>query len=156
MSDTTQFCTFGVDDLWFGVDVTRVQEVIRYQEMTRVPLAPRTVRGLINLRGQIVMAVDLRERLGLPARSDEDLPMNVVIHGPSGPISLLVDRIGDVIEVSGDCFEVPPSTMLAAHRQLVDAVCKLPGQLLLVMDPERAFMLAADSQPSSNGQAARS
>ncbi|HWA75496.1 MAG TPA: chemotaxis protein CheW [Polyangiaceae bacterium] len=147
MSETTQFCTFVVDDLLFGVDVTRVQEVIRFQEMTNVPLAPRMVRGLINLRGQIVMAVDLRERLCLPARQSDELPMNVVIRGLDGSVSLLVDSIGDVIEVSGTSFEAPPSTMLAAHRQVVDAVCKLPNRLLLVLDPERALSLG--SEPAS-------
>jgi len=144
---TTQFCTFGVDDLWFGVDVTRVQEVIRFQEMTRVPLAPRVVRGLINLRGQIVMAVDLRERLGLPPRADEELPMNVVIRGVDASVSLLVDSIGDVIEVNDDCFEVPPSTIAGIHRQVIDAVCKLPGRLLLVLDPERAIATTLDAHP---------
>lgn len=148
MSDSTQFCTFAVDDLLFAVDVTRVQEVIRFQEMTRVPLAPRAIRGLINLRGQIVMAVDLRERLGLPPRDPDALPMNVVIRGLEGSVSLLVDSIGDVIEVGGDAFEVPPSTMLAAHRQVVDAVCKLKGRLLLVLDPERALILPPDAPVS--------
>jgi purine-binding chemotaxis protein CheW len=151
MLETTQFCTFSVDDLLFGVDVTRVQEVIRFQEMTRVPLAPRAVRGLINLRGQIVMAVDLRERLGLPTRKSDDLPMNVVIRGLEGSVSLLVDSIGDVIEVSGVAFEVPPSTMLAKHRQVVDAVCKLPKQLLLVLDPERALSLGSDPPAPHHG-----
>lgn len=152
MSEATQFCTFVVDDLLFGIDVTRVQEVIRYQEMTRVPLAPRVVRGLINLRGQIVMAVDLRERLGLPTRQTDELPMNVVIRGLEGSVSLLVDSIGDVIEVSGATFEVPPPTMLAEHRQVVDAVCKLPNRLLLVLDPERALSLGAEPPTAHQGR----
>jgi purine-binding chemotaxis protein CheW len=146
VSNQIQFCTFTVDDLCFGVDVTRVQEVLRFQEMTCVPLAPKVVRGLINLRGQIVMAIDLRERLGLPARPEGDLPMNVVIQGTEAPVSLLVDRIGDVIDVDEGSFETPPSTMLARHRQVIEAVCKLPNQLLLVLDPELA--LAAPSDPA--------
>jgi purine-binding chemotaxis protein CheW len=148
MNAATQLCTFGVDDLLFGVDVTRVQEVIRFQEMTAVPLAPAIVRGLINLRGQIVMAVDLRARLGLPPQPEGNLPMNVVIRSTDGSVSLLVDNIGDVIEVSEDAFEVPPSTMASHHRQVVDAVCKLPNQLLLVLDPERALMLDGRADPS--------
>lgn len=150
MSATTQFCTFAVDDLLFGVDVTRVQEVIRFQEMTRVPLAPPVVHGLINLRGQIVMAVDLRERLGLAPRSDQELPMNVVLRGTEGSVSLLVDSIGDVIEVDEEAFEVPPSTMVGAQRQVIDAVCKLPGRLLLVLDPERALAIGFE-QPRKKG-----
>jgi purine-binding chemotaxis protein CheW len=139
MSSPLQLCTFTVDDLLFGIDVTRVQEVLRFQEMTNVPLAPRMVHGLINLRGQIVMAIDLRERLGLAPRAQGELPMNVVIRGTEAPVSLLVDHIGDVIDVAEDTFEPPPSTMLARHRQVIDVICKLPGQLLLVLDPERVL-----------------
>jgi len=149
---STQLCTFTVDDLLFGVEVTQVQEVLRFQHMTRVPLAHDNIRGLINLRGQIVTAVDLRSCLGFAPRTDGELPMNVVIRGVEGGVSLLVDTIGDVIEVSEDAFEPPPSTMRAAHRHLIEAVCKLPGQLLLVLAPERALGLgngegSAGAQP---------
>lgn len=138
-----QLCTFTVSDLLFGVEVTQVQEVLRFQPMTRVPLSPDTIRGLINLRGQIVTAVDLRPCLGLEARVDEELPMNVVIRGVEGSVSLLVDTIGDVIEVSADCFEAPPSTMRTAQRNLIKAVCKLPKQLLLLLSPERALAVSS-------------
>ena len=73
------FCTFFVHGLFFGVEVSRVQEVIRYQRLTRVPLTSSIIAGLMNLRGQIVTAIDLRTRLGLPAREGEELPLNVVI-----------------------------------------------------------------------------
>ncbi|HEY9073267.1 MAG TPA: chemotaxis protein CheW, partial [Desulfobaccales bacterium] len=95
MAGKKQFSTFVVDHLLFGVEVEKVQEVIRYQEMTRVPLAPPVVKGLINLRGQIVTAIDLRRRLGLRERATADLPMNVVIRHDDGAVSLLVDEIGD-------------------------------------------------------------
>ena len=78
-----------------------MQEVIRHQAMTRVPLAPKLIGGLINLRGQIVTAIDLRLRLGLPERRPGQLPMNVVVRSEDGAVSLLVDEIGDVLEVSG-------------------------------------------------------
>jgi len=147
---TTQLCTFTVDDLLFGVEVTKVQEVLRHQPMTRVPLARDMIRGLINLRGQIVTAVDLRACLGFPARDDGELPMNVVIRGVEGSVSLLVDTIGDVIEVPASSFEPPPTTMKAAHRHIIDAICKLPGQLLLVLAPERAVSLTqAPPRPAS-------
>ena len=95
----------------FGVDAQTVQEVIRYQEMTRVPKAPPSVSGLINLRGQIVTAIDLRTRLGLKPRAAGKLPMNVVVRSDDGAVSLLVDQIGDVIEVDADNFETPPDTL---------------------------------------------
>lgn len=137
MGGATQICTFTVDDLMLGVEVTQVQEVIRSQTMTRVPLASRVIHGLINLRGQIVSAVDLRTRMGLPLRSPDQTPMHVVIRGVEGSVSLLVDQIGDVIEVAEDALESPPATLHASLREVTDAVCKLPGQLLLLIDPER-------------------
>src|SRR5229473_6045109 len=107
MADGHQYCTFFVDVYYFGVDVLKVQEIIRYQEMTRVPLAPSVVQGLINLRGQIVTAIDLRRRLELSERPVDLLPTNVVIRTDDGPVSLLVDQIGDVLEVEADAFERP-------------------------------------------------
>ena len=100
MSIQQQLCTFYLDGLFFGVEVQKVQEVIRYQEMTHIPLASRVVQGLINLRGQIVTAIDLRRRLELNERPADKLPMNVVIRTDDGPVSLLVDEIGDVVEVT--------------------------------------------------------
>src|SRR4051794_39425221 len=102
MTSASQFCTFYLDGSFFGVEVQHVQEVIRYQELTRVPLASPVIRGLINLRGQIVTAIDLRRRLGLADRPAGVLPMNVVVRSEEGAVSLLVDEIGDVQEVAAD------------------------------------------------------
>jgi purine-binding chemotaxis protein CheW len=142
MEASTQLCTFNVDRLFFGVEVTTVQEVLRAQPLTRVPLARAMVRGLINRRGQIVTAIDMRAYLGFPPRPEGELPMNVVIRGSESSVSLLVDSIGDVIEVPASAFEPPPSTMKPDQRRLIEAVCKLPDQLLLVLSPTlaRGFM----------------
>lgn len=136
---SSQLCTFSVEDMIFGVRVVQVQEVLRCQPMTRVPLAHARVSGLINLRGQIVTAVDLRACLGLPPLQSADPPMNVVVRTNDTCVSLLVDAIGDVIDVELSCFEAPPSTISQRLHQVIDAVCKLPGQLLLVLAPERAI-----------------
>jgi purine-binding chemotaxis protein CheW len=137
MSDHRQFCTFVLDGLYFGVEVKKVQEVIRYQEMTRVPLAPKVVRGLINLRGQIVTAIDLRRRLALAERPADRRPMNVVVRGDEGAMSLLVDEIGDVVEVQEDSFERPPETLNGVARELIRGAYKLKERLLLVLDTEK-------------------
>ncbi|MDR3460041.1 MAG: chemotaxis protein CheW [Verrucomicrobiae bacterium] len=139
---TKQFCTFFVNGLFFGVEVLKVQEVIRYQGMTRVPLAPATIQGLINLRGQIVTAIDLRRRLELPPRDAEQLPMNVVVRSEDGAVSLLVDEIGDVVEIQDDIFEHPPETLKGVARELVQGVYKLKAQLLLILDTEKTVNLA--------------
>ncbi len=138
MLEERQFCTFLVADLFLGIPVSAVQEVIRYHEMTRVPLADRTITGLINLRGQIVTAVDLRQRLGLEDRAPESLPMNVVIRTDDGAVSLLVDEIGDVLEVEERDFEPPLETLGGKVRELVRGVFKLETGLLLILDEEKA------------------
>jgi purine-binding chemotaxis protein CheW len=139
MASSQQFCTFVLREQYFGVPVQQVQEVIRYQEMTRVPLVSAVVSGLINLRGQIVTAIDLRRCLGMPDRGADQLPMNVVVRTPEGPMSLLVDDIGDVIEVSDDSYESTPQNMSAQQKELVEGVFKLDGRLLLVLNTARAL-----------------
>ncbi len=142
MAASQQFCTFILQREFFGVPVQQVQEVIRFQEMTRVPLAPEVVSGLINLRGQIVTAIDLRRCLGMPARAAGQLPMNVVVRTGDGPVSLLVDDIGDVIEISEDAYEAAPQNMRAQQKEMVEGVYKLEGRLLLVLNTERALHAA--------------
>lgn len=137
MNETKQYCSFHLDSLFLGIEVQKVQEVIRYQEMTRVPLASPVVRGLINLRGQIVTALDLRRRLGLEAQAADALPMNVVVRTNDGPVSFLVDEIGDVLEIDAEAFERPPDTLRGTARENIVAACKLRDRLLLTLDTER-------------------
>jgi purine-binding chemotaxis protein CheW len=141
MASSQQFCTFFLDGHFFGTPVPQVQEVIQYQEMTRVPLAPNVVSGMINLRGQIVSAIDLRRRLGLHDRRSGQLPMNVVVRTNEGAVSLLVDEIGDVIEVEEETLESPPETLQGFARQVVRGVYKLSGRLLLALDIDRVVDL---------------
>lgn len=141
MSQERQLCTFHVGDLFLGIDVRDVQEVFRYQEMTPVPRASQIVRGLINLRGQIVVAVDLRRRLQLPEQDEGRLPMNVVIRTVDGPISLLVDEIGDVVEVDASTFEPPPATVEGAIREVIRGVHKFAGRLLMLLDTPKLIAL---------------
>jgi len=149
MVNAQQFCTFFVDHRFFGVPVHQVQEVIRYQEMTRVPLVPAVIRGLINLRGQIVVAVDLRRRLGLPERPEGQLPMNVVVRTEDGAVSLLVDEIGDVLAVNEEDFEQTPATLQDGEQELVRGVYKLEEQLLLLLDTERAVESAVTTREAN-------
>lgn len=143
MSVNKQYCTFFLNGHFFGIEVMKIQEVIRYQEMTRVPLASRAIQGLINLRGQIVTAIDLRHRLGMPERSKEQKPTNVVVRTEEGAVSLLVDEIGDVIEVDDVGYERPPETLAESSRELIRGVYKLKDRLLLVLETEKALNLEA-------------
>jgi len=134
-----QYSTFYVDNLFFGIEVLKVQEVLRYLEMTGVPLAPPVIQGLINLRGQIVTAVDMRRRLGLAKREEGQAPMNMVVRSDDGAVSLLVDEIGDVLEVPADSYEAAPENMPRDQREMIEGVYKLEGRLLLVLNTERVL-----------------
>jgi len=140
MAAPRQFCTFSLENDCFGIDVQQVQEVLRYQEQTRVPLAPKVVRGLINLRGQIVTALDLRCRLELRERADDARPMNVVVRTHDNVVSLLVDEIGDVVEVAEEAFEPAPETLTGIARELITGAYKLADRLLLILDIEKTVL----------------
>ncbi len=139
MIATSQVCTFYVNSQMYGVEVESVQEVIRYQHMTEVPLAPDSVVGLINLRGQIVTAIDLRRRLDLPDRPEGQLPMNVVVRSDDGAISFLVDQIGDVQEIAPANMEPLPETLQGVSRSMLSGAYKMKDRLLLILDTERAM-----------------
>lgn len=138
MPTTQQFCTFFLGDHLFGIAVEEVQEVIQHQDVTRVPLAPDVIRGLINLRGQIVMAVDLFRRLRIGERPPGTSLINVVVRTKEGPVSLLVDNIGDVVEVDEKTAEAPPNTLQADIRNLIAGVHKLDQGLMHVLNTEKA------------------
>jgi purine-binding chemotaxis protein CheW len=143
MTSVQQFCTFFLGEFYLGVDVRKVQEVLRYQEMTRVPLAPGVVSGLINVRGQIVMAIDLRRRLQLPDRPDDHLPTNVIVHTDEGAVSLLVDELCDVLELDGSTLQPPPDTLGAPTRDLIVGVHMLHDRMLLILGTDRVANLGA-------------
>jgi purine-binding chemotaxis protein CheW len=139
-----RFATFTVSDMFFGIDVLNVQEVLRRQQMTHIPLAPDVIAGLINLRGQIVPAINMRRRLGLQARGEDENFMNVVTRTQDGPVSLLVDEIGDVLDVDLASFEGAPENLSRQTRDLIRGIYKLKDRLMLVLDTERTAGVAAE------------
>jgi|WetSurMetagenome_2_1015567.scaffolds.fasta_scaffold473460_1 purine-binding chemotaxis protein CheW len=136
---TGQFSTFFIADLFFGVDVLHVQEVLRFQPMTPVPQSPDVIEGLINLRGQIVTAIDMRRRLQMPRLDGDRTPMNIVVKTPDGAVSLLVDEIGDVLDMDAANYERPPDNLDPTARELISGVYKMKDRLLLVLDTEKAI-----------------
>ena len=146
---TAQYCTFWAAGNYFGVHVRDVQEVLRYQEMSAAPCAPGAVYGLINLRGQIVTAIDLRARLGLAPRPEDALPMNVVVRSRGEVVSLLVDDIGDVIDTGDIRVEPTPPTVPACIRDAVTGVIPLPEAILLLLDADITGDIAATPDVTS-------
>lgn len=141
-SSSTSYCTFRLGGELLGVDVRAVQEVLQCNRFTNVPLASKLVRGLMNLRGQIVTVVDIRQRLGMPP-SATPLELNVVLHSPDRSISMLVDAIGDVIDVDQAEFEPPPISLDDESRELILGAYKLKDELLLVLNPEACLKFEA-------------
>src|SRR5262249_51504349 len=147
MIDKRQFCTFFIDGFFYGIEVEKVQEILRPQAMTAVPLAPPVVMGLINLRGQIVTAIDLRRRLGRNELSFGKQPINLVLRTDRGPVSLLVDEIGDVVEVEDTDFERPPETLQGDLRSLIRGAYKRDDRLLLILETENALIFPDAQNP---------
>lgn len=142
MNGTRAWCTFRLDGKLYGVPVERVQEVLRSAVLTRVPLAPAAVRGLINLRGEIVTVVDLRQPLQLPS-ADPASPTLVVVRDGTSIMTLAVDAIEDVTWTREEDFEPCPDTLQTTAREMIQGCCKLPNDLLLVLNLERALSAAA-------------
>lgn len=136
-----RYSTFFLNGICFGVRVEKVQEVMEFQNITSVPLAPPVLPGIINLRGQILTTFDLKTRLSLSASEIAGQSMMMVVQTSEGPMNLVVDKIGPVLDVDPDLFEPPMETLKPAVRAVTTHVCKLEGQLLLVLDTEKIICL---------------
>ncbi len=150
-TSTRQFCTFYLDHLLCGVESQKIQEVVTYRELRPVPLAPPVVSGLMNLRGQVVVALELRRQLELPERSPDMTPICLVVRAASGTVCLLADEVGNVVEVEEQTFEPSPETLSPRLRSVILGVHKLEHQLMHVLDTDQACEIQAIGQGQSSG-----
>jgi purine-binding chemotaxis protein CheW len=132
-TEVVQLCGFRVDKDYFAISVLEVQEVIRKQNLTTVPCAPVFIKGLINLRGQIVTAFSLRNLFGLPELSSGDY-MNIIVKYGESLYSLMVDEILDVMNVDQSTYEKTPDNLDEKIREYISGVYKLDGKLLITLD----------------------
>ena len=131
-----QLCGFKIADGIYAISVLDVQEVIRAQRVTPVPLAPNYVKGLINLRGQIVTAISLRTLFGLDTQ-EKDNYMNIIVRSGESLYSLIVDDILDVIDVDENSFERVPETLCSSIKKFIKGVYKLEKKLMIQMDLQK-------------------
>jgi purine-binding chemotaxis protein CheW len=136
MPERKQLCTFWIDELLFGIDVRAVQEVLRSQPLRRVPLAADSIRGLINLRGQVLTAIDARVCLDLPPQSPQRDAIDIIVRSAQEPVSLVVDAIGEILEVDESEFEPPPESLRDMASDLLVGIYRLDERLLIVLDVE--------------------
>jgi purine-binding chemotaxis protein CheW len=134
---TNQFSTFLVDERLYGVNIRMVQEITKSMTVTEVPLAPDYIKGLINLRGQIATAVGLRELFKISNANEENGKINVVCKSESYLLSLVVDEVGDVLELDDSLFELTPETVSPGVSRFMSGVYKLPNNLLTVIDIQK-------------------
>ena len=146
-----KYLTFVIGAEEYGLEILKVREIIGYMPITAVPQTPHYVKGVINLRGQVVTALDLRRQLDLPERAVPALPTNVIIRDGDEVVSFLVDKINDVVDVDEASFEPCPDTLLGVKRDLICGVYKLEDRLLLVLNAKQIMTFTTD--PATLGSA---
>lgn len=140
-TETIQFTTFWVGANLCGVNVLHVQEILHYQNIMPVALVPEYVRGLMNLRGNLVTVLDLRRLFGLPPLTDETTGMYLVVQMGGGAIGLGVDRMHTIIEVQPDQLLPPPGTVQGVIARYIQNVCQVDDNLVLLLDLEAVLDL---------------
>lgn len=136
---TAEFVTVMVDGQMFGIPVLSVQDVLGPQKITKIPLSPPEIAGVLNLRGRIVTAIDLRRRLRLPGRPEGERGMSVVVEHKGEPYSLIVDSVGEVMALPESAFERNPPTLSARWREISGGIYRLDGKLLVVLEVDKAL-----------------
>ncbi len=135
--ETEEFVTFTIAGQLFGIPVLQIQDVLSSYQITPIPLAPPEITGSLNLRGRVVTAIDVRLRLGLPARSDGTESMSIVAENEGELYSLMVDSVGEVLALSQSAYERNLPTLDAKFRAFADGIYRLDDQLLVVLDVNR-------------------
>lgn len=134
MNKSKTLSTFFIDKFYFGILTTEVTELTKDNEVTPVPLSPKAVYGLINLRGQIATAINMRNCLGINTSAYSDKSITLFISRYGSLFGLLVDCVSDIVEVDEANFEPPPSNLPQVARELIVGVYKLSDRLLFVLD----------------------
>ena len=143
-SNITEYVTTMIGGQLFGLPISRVQDVFMPERLTRVPLASSDVAGVLNLRGRIVTAIDMRSRLGLPKNDDGRPPMAVGVELRGESYGLLIDTIGEVLKLADDTREVNPVNLDPRMAKLAGGVHRLDGQLMVVLDVDRVLEIPTD------------
>ena len=132
-----QLVTFSIDEEEFGVNILKVQEIIRIMEITRVPRSPEFVEGVINLRGRVIPIVDLRRRFGLAAIAHYKDTRIIVIELNSLVVGFIVDAVSEVLRIPADTVEPTPPVAAGVDSEYISGVGKLQDRLLILLDLDK-------------------
>jgi purine-binding chemotaxis protein CheW len=141
----TEYVTVMIGDHLFGLPIGRVQDVFVPERLTRVPLAPPEVAGILNLRGRVVTAIDMRSRLDLAARANGASLMAIGIELKGESYGLLVDTVGEVMQLPTGACEAKPGNLDAKLARVAAGIYRLEGQLMIVLDVDRVLDLRNDA-----------
>ncbi len=134
-----QLVSFVVENEEFGVDILKVQEIIRTVEITRVPKSPEFVEGVINLRGRIVPVIDLRKRFGISKKERDNETRIIVVELTDKVVGFLVDKVKEVIRVEKSIIEPPPDLTTSVNANYITGVAKLQDRLLILLDLDKVL-----------------
>jgi purine-binding chemotaxis protein CheW len=134
-----------LDKQLVGIPVSQVQDILGPQRITAVPRSAREIAGVLNLRGRIVTAIDLRVRLGMSPRAADARSMSVVVDHKGELYSLLIDQVGEVLEAPLDRYEADTSALSPDWRELAAGVFRLDKQLLVLLDVGRVLQIGGTS-----------
>lgn len=134
---TLQLVSFRLDQEEYGIEITRVQEIILIGEITRVPQTPSHIKGLINLRSTVIPIVDLRTRFGMNAGPNTDETRIMVVNVRQKTVGIIVDAVSEVLRVSREQIAPPPPTVAGLGRDYLTGLVKLEKRLLILLDLDR-------------------
>ena len=140
--DLLQLVTFSTGDEEFGVDILRVQEIIRTMAITKVPKAPEFVEGVINLRGKVIPIIDLRRRFGLQSKAHDKHTRIIVIEINTMIVGFVVDSVSEVLRIPASTVEPPPPVVAGLESEYISGVGKLEDRLLILLDLDRLLSRA--------------
>ncbi|MCL5958630.1 MAG: chemotaxis protein CheW [Chloroflexi bacterium] len=134
-----QLVVFDLGDEVYGVDISRVQEIIRMQTITQVPGAPHFVEGVINLRGKIIPVIDLHRRFGLPSAVADKASRIVVVETQGHVLGMIVDAVSEVLRIPVDCVEPPSPIVAGIDSDYIRAIAKLEGRLIILLQLDKVL-----------------
>ncbi len=134
-----QLVVFDLSTEAYGVDIGTVREIIRLQDITRVPRTPEFVEGVINLRGKVIPVVDLRKRFGLPAEVESKENRIVVVDIGAQDIGVIVDAVTEVLRIATESVEPPASVITTADSEYLLGIAKLDSRLIILLDLEQVL-----------------
>jgi purine-binding chemotaxis protein CheW len=143
LNEGQDYATFHIGDLFFGIPAIQVVELSRNLDVTFVPKGPPSVSGLMNLRGQLVPAINMNIRLGIEKQKTHGDGVSIILSSPGGQVALIVDSVGEILSLNSNLFEPPPNKLTELAREVLFGVYKLPDRLLLLLDPMKIIHTTA-------------